>query len=62
MDHDTHTKKRAFTALHSKGGRLYVKPTDILASEPAQRTLARFKKSSIYEAIQARKSNPSSAA
>ena len=56
------SEKQPVTALHSQGGRLYVKPMDVLTSEPAQRTLARFKQSSIYKAIKARESNSSSAA
>ena len=48
--------------LHSKGGRLYVKPADILASKQAKRALDRFKQSSIYKTIQERDRKPSSAA
>ena len=48
--------------LHSKGGRLYVKPSDILSSESGKKVLARFKESSIYQAIKQREHNSSSAA
>lgn len=40
--------------LHSKGGRLYVKPANILATQQAKETLAQFKQSSIYKAIKQR--------
>ena len=56
MDKDTNT-----IALYSKGGRLYVKPTDILASEKGKQVLNRFKESSIYESIH-QKQKPFSAA
>ena len=49
-------------SLHSKGGRLYVKPADILSSEQGKRVLARFKDSSIYKSIKQRERNSSSAA
>ena len=49
-------------AIHSKGGRLYVNPADIIASEQGRQVLARFKASSIYQAIKQRKGKPSSAA
>ncbi|MEM9673553.1 MAG: hypothetical protein ACFB15_26600 [Cyclobacteriaceae bacterium] len=48
--------------LHSKGGRLYVKPTDILATQQAKDTLKQFKQSSIYKAIKQRNRKPYSAA
>lgn len=54
-EHDT-------IALHSRGGRLYVKPSDIIASEQGQRVLARFKESSIYQSIKQREDNSSHAA
>ena len=49
-------------AIHSKGGRLYVNPADIIASERGKQVLARFKESSIYQSIKQRAGKPSSAA
>ena len=54
--------KNTNITLHSKGGRLYVKPADILATKQAKRALDRFKQSSIYKTIQERDRKPSSAA
>ena len=48
--------------LHSKGGRLYVNPADIISSKQGKRVLARFKDSSIYQSIKQREGKPSSAA
>lgn len=41
---------------------MYVKPSDIIASEQGQRVLARFKESSIYQSIKQREDNSSHAA
>ncbi len=49
-------------ALHSKGGRLYVYPADIISSKQGKQVLARFKESSIYQSIKQREGKPSSAA
>ena len=48
--------------LHSKGGRLYVNPADIISSKQGKQVLARFKESSIYRSIKKREGKPSSAA
>ena len=48
--------------LHSKAGRLYVNPADIIASKQGRQVLARFKDSSIYQSIKQREGKPSSAA
>ncbi|MGB3851314.1 MAG: hypothetical protein WA958_15190 [Tunicatimonas sp.] len=48
--------------LHSKAGRLYVNPVDIISSKQGRQVLARFKASSIYQSIKQREGKPSSAA
>ena len=48
--------------LHSKGGRLYVNPADVISSKQGRQVLAHFKNSSIYQSIKQREGKPSSAA